>query len=416
MTRLRTLPLLALSILVAPALAEDWPGWLGPRRDGSSTATIKPWKGDLEVVWKKGVGEGHSSPIVAGGKVFLHTKVMEDREAESVTAYDAKTGKVVWTKSYARTKFKSLFGAGPQSTPTVSGGRLYSHGATGLLTCFDTAKAEQLWQVDTQKDFAPPPLTFGAACSPLVEGDNVYVNVGGKGASVVAFAKEDGKVAWQQLDDRASYASGIAFGPRGKRQVAFLTQQGLRGFGAMDGKKLWEYKLVDKLNESSTTPVFVGDTLLASSVTFGMVGLELVPGDDGVKVKELWKNPALTCYFSTPMPVGKEYVYVVAGKLSLLSPPSSTLYCVEVATGKVAWRKDKIGKYHAALMRTGDDKLLMLSDLGELVLIDPDPKGYNELSRTKFAKSDQIWAHPAVSDGLLYYRDERDLYCLRLPE
>ena len=414
MTRLRTLPLLALLLLAAPALAEDWPGWLGPRRDGSSTATIKPWKGDLEVVWKKSVGEGHSSPIVVGGKVFLHTKVQEDREAEAVTAYDAKTGKVAWTKSYPRTKFKSLFGAGPQSTPTVSGGKLYSYGATGLLTCFDVAKGKQLWQADTLKDFAPPALTFGAACSPLVEGDNVYVNVGGKGASVVAFGKEDGKVAWQQLDDRASYSSGIAFGPRGKRQVAFLTQQGLRGFDAKDGKKLWEYKLVDKLNESSTTPVFVGDTLLASSVTFGMVGLKLEPSDDGVTVKQLWKNPALTCYFSTPMPVGKKHVYIVAGKLSFT--PSSTLYCVEVATGKVAWKKDKIGKYHAALMRTGDDKLLMLSDLGELVLIDPDPKEYKELARTKFAKSDQIWAHPAVSGGLLYYRDERDLYCLRLPE
>ena len=114
---LRFIPLFALLLLAVPALAEDWPGWLGPRRDGSSTAVVKPWKGDLEVVWKKRVGEGHSSPIVWKGKVYLHTKVVDD-EAEAVTAYDAKTGKVAWTKSYPRTKFKSLFGAGPQSTPT----------------------------------------------------------------------------------------------------------------------------------------------------------------------------------------------------------------------------------------------------------------------------------------------------------
>ena len=414
MTRLRTLLVLATLFVASAALAEDWPGWLGPRRDGSSTAVIKPWKGDLEVVWKKRVGEGHSSPIVSKGKVYLHTKVQEDREAEQVTAYDTKTGKVVWTTSYPRTKFKSLFGAGPQSTPTVSGGKLYSYGATGLLTCFDAEKGKQLWQADTFKEFAPPPLTFGAASSPLVEGDNVYVNVGGKGASVVAFNKDDGKVAWKQLDDKASYASGIAFGPPGKRQVAFLTQQGLRGFDAKDGKKLWEFELVDKLNESSTTPVFVGKTLLASSVTFGMVGLKLEPSDDGVKVKQVWKNPALTCYFSTPIPVGKKHVYVVAGKLSFT--PTSTLYCVDVETGQPTWQKEKVGKYHAALMRTGDEKLLMLSDLGEMVLIDPDPEGYKELARTKFKKSDQIWAHPAVSGGLLFYRDERDLYCLRLPE
>jgi outer membrane protein assembly factor BamB len=413
MTRLRIVSFIAFCLFVAPALAEDWPGWLGPRRDGTSTATVKPWKGDLEVVWKKRVGEGHSSPVVVGGKVYLFTKLADD-EAEAVTAYDAKTGKPAWTKSYPRTKFKSLFGAGPQSTPVVSGGKLYSYGATGILTCFDAAKGEQLWQADTLKDFAPPPLTFGTACSPLVEGKNVYLNVGAKGASVVAFDKDDGKVAWKKLDDKASYASAIAFGPADKREVVFLTQQGLRGFAAKDGKKLWDYKLVDKLNESSTTPVFAGKTLLASSVTFGMVALELEPGDDGVKVKQAWKNPALTCYFSTPMPVGKEHVYVVAGQLSFT--PSSTLYCVESATGKIAWKRPKVGKYHAALMRTGDDKLLMLSDLGELVMIDPDPKEYKELARSKFANSHQIWAHPAVSGGLLYYRDERDLYCLRLPE
>jgi outer membrane protein assembly factor BamB len=413
MTRLRTLPLVALFILAAPAFAEDWPGWLGPRRDGSSTAKINAWKGDLEVVWKKSVGEGHSSPIVAGGKVFLHTKV-EDAESEAITAYDPKTGKLAWSKSYPRAKFKSLFGAGPQGTPTVSGGKLYSYGATGLLTCFDAGKGTQLWQADTQKEFSPPALTFGTACSPLVEGDAVYVNVGGKGASVVAFGKDDGKVVWQKRDDKASYSSGIAVGPAGKREVVFLTQQGLRGFAAKDGKKLWDFPLVDKLNESSTTPVFVGKTLLGSSVTFGMVALKLVPGDDGVKVEEVWRNPSLTCYFSTPMPVGKKYVYVVAGKLSFT--PTSTLYCVDVATGKVAWKRDKVGKYHAALMRTDDDKLLMLSDLGELVLIDPNPKEYKELARTKFMDSKQIWAYPAVSGGLLYYRDERDLYCLRLPE
>ena len=209
MPRLRFIPLFALLLLAAPALAEDWPGWLGPRRDGSSTAIIKPWKGDLEVVWKKRVGEGHSSPIVWKGKVYLHTKVVDD-EAEAVTAYDAKTGKVAWTTSYPRTKFKSFFGAGPQSTPTISGGKLYSNGATGLLTCFDAEKGKRLWQVDALKDFAPPALFFGVACSPLVEGDNVYVNVGGKGASVVAFGKDDGKVAWQKLDDKASYSSGIA--------------------------------------------------------------------------------------------------------------------------------------------------------------------------------------------------------------
>src|SRR5207244_4312393 len=118
-------PLLLIVLLSVPAAAADWPQWLGPRRDGSSTEKIKPWKGELKVAWKKAVGPGHSSPVVAGGKVFLFTRV-KGKEAEAVTAYDAKTGGELWTRSYPRANFFSPFGTGPQSTPAVAGGKVYS--------------------------------------------------------------------------------------------------------------------------------------------------------------------------------------------------------------------------------------------------------------------------------------------------
>src|SRR4051812_21141424 len=122
--RLRSVLLLLL--LSTPALAGDWPQWLGPRRDGSSPEKIKPWKGNLEVVWKKAVGPGHSSPVIAGGKVFLHTQVKgkgKGKEEEAVTAYDAKTGNQLWSTSYPRVDFSSPFGTGPQATPAVVGGK-----------------------------------------------------------------------------------------------------------------------------------------------------------------------------------------------------------------------------------------------------------------------------------------------------
>src|SRR5436309_3145766 len=191
---LRSLPLLLL--LGASAPAADWPQWLGPNRDGSSPEKVEPWKGDLKVLWRKPVGEGHSSPVVAGGKVFLFTRV-KDKEAEEVTAYDARTGEPVWTKSYERSPFRSLFGAGPQGTPSVVDGKVYTFGATGVLSCCNAADGKNLWRVDTLKTFAADNLRFGAATSPLVEGDLVLVNVGGKGASVVAFKKDSGEVAWK---------------------------------------------------------------------------------------------------------------------------------------------------------------------------------------------------------------------------
>jgi outer membrane protein assembly factor BamB len=408
--RLRSLFLLLL--LTAPAAAEDWPQWLGPRRNGSSTEKVVPWKAAPKVVWRMPAGEGHSSPVVAGGKVFLHTKV-KDKEAEEITAFDADSGKVLWHTPYARAAFKSPFGAGPQATPSVVAGRVYSFGATGVLTCFEADGGKQVWQVDTLKQFVARNLFFGAACSPLVEGDKVLVNVGGKGASVVAFTRDKGEVAWKALDAPASYSSPIAFGKGKQRQVVFLTQLGLVSLRPSDGEVFWQFPLVDKLSESSTTPVHLHDFLLASSVTYGSVGLRLGEKDGKPDATRLWKNDDLTCYFSTPVPVGKDHLYLVTGEANFINP-QSTLRCVEVQTGKELWKEPKVGKYHAALLRTGNDKLLLLSDGGDLVLIDPSPRGYKELARSKVCG--RAWAHPALSGNKLYLRDEKELLCLQVPE
>jgi outer membrane protein assembly factor BamB len=408
MPRLRSIALLLLVVPVARA--EDWPQWLGPRRDGTSAEKVVPWKGPLKVVWRQPVGEAHSSPVVAGGKVYLHTKV-KDKEAEQVAAYDAATGKPLWQAQYDRAKFASPFGAGPQATPAVSDGRVYPFGATGVLSCLDAAKGKELWRVDTLKEYAATNLFFGASCSPLVEGDKVLVNVGGKGASVVAFKKDTGAVAWKRLDDRASYSSPIAFGTGKERQVVFLTQRGLASFAPADGTVFWKFPLVDKLNESSTTPVKVGDLLLASSVTFGSVGLRLEDKGGKPSASQVWKNTDLTCYFATPIPVGLDHVYMVTGALALV--PEATLRCVDAKTGKELWKKPGVGKYHAALLRTGDGKFLLLKDDGELALFDPDPKGYRERSRSKVCGP--TWAHPALSDGRLYLRDEKELLCVEVP-
>jgi outer membrane protein assembly factor BamB len=434
MNRLRVFALVV--VLAAPALAAaaDWPQWLGPRRDGTSSETIKPWT-TLKVVWKKKVGPGHSSPVVAGGKVYLHTRGKDRKEkangkevveqTEELTAYDAASGEQAWSTPYVRGAFFSVFGTGPQATPAVKDGKVYAHGATGMLTCFDAQKGQLLWKVSTKKEFDAPALRFGVACSPLLDGKNVVVDVGGKGASVVAFTQAKGEVVWKletkklikgkSRDDGASYSSGIAVGKGKGRELVFLTQQGLRGLDPADGKQLWEHPLVDGLDESATTPVVAGDLLLASSITTGMTALRLTKGEGKPAAAAVWKNPKLSCYFSTPIPVGKGHVYAVTGTLNFLSP-TSTLHCIETATGKVVWSKPKVGKFHAAMLKTADGKLLMLSDLGELVLIDPDPKGYKALCQSKVGKGEQIWAHPALANGKVYFRDEKELYCLQMPE
>jgi len=186
-------PVLFLLLSCSFAAAQDWPQWLGPNRDGVSSERVLPWKRPPQVIWRQPVGEGNSSPVVSNGRVFLHAKV-RDRDEEEVLALDADSGKELWRTSYPRAAFKSLYGNGPRATPAVAGGRVYTFGITGLLTSFDAAQGKKIWQVDTLQEFSGKNLFFGMSCSPLVHAGQVLVNVGGKGASIVAFDADSGKV------------------------------------------------------------------------------------------------------------------------------------------------------------------------------------------------------------------------------
>lgn len=405
---------LAVLLLVSSvARADDWPQWLGAKRDGSTPEKIAPWKEPLTVLWKQPVGEGNSSPVVVDGKVYLHTRV-KGKLVEQLSAFDAGTGKPLWQTPYERGKFTSLFGNGPRATPAVADGKVYTYGITGLLTCFDADKGTQLWQVDTLKEYKVSNLLFGISCSPLVEGDLVTVMVG-KGATVVALDCGKGAEKWKALADPASYSSPIAIGKGKDRELVFLTGKRLVGLSPVDGKLFWDYPLVDQLFESSTTPVVAGDILFGSSVTFGGVALKLQAGDSGPTAKELWKEPKYTCYFSTPVAVDK-HLYLVTGTNPLTGGKntSATLRCIEAATGKEQWTRGNVGQYHASLVRTANDKLLMLEEAGNLVLLDADPQAYRELARSKICG--KTWAHPAIANGRLYVRDDAgELVCVALP-
>ncbi len=406
---------LAVLLFLGPvAVADEWPQWLGPKRDGSTTDRIAAWQQPVKVLWKQPVSEGHSAAVVAGGRVYLHTRV-KDKAKEQLTAFDAATGEPVWTTSYERSTFGSLFGSGPRGTPAVADGKIYTFGITGLLTCFDVEKGQQVWQVDTLKKYKAGNLFFGASCSPLVEGTLVLVDVGAKGALIVALDRTSGEEKWKALDDKASYSSPIALGQGKDRQVVFLTGARLVGLSPIDGKLFWEHPLVDKLFESSTTPTVAGDVLLGSSVTFGSVALKLEAGTSGPQVKELWQDPKYTCYFSTPVAVGAHF-YLVTGTnpLAKAKTTTATLRCIEAASGKELWTRENVGKYHASLVRTGDGKLLMLEEAGDLVLLEPNTKEYRELARSKICGN--TWAHPAIADGRLYVRDAGELVCVELPK
>lgn len=405
-------PLAFVLVFASLAAASDWPQWLGAKRDASTDEKVAPWTKPLKMAWKVKVGEGHSGPIVADGMVFLHART-PGSDVEELSAFDVKGGDVLWRKSYKRGKFSSIFGNGPRGTPCYEDGRVYSFGVTGLLTCFDAKnKGEVLWQIDTLEDFKASNLYFGVSCSPVIDKEKLLLNVGGKEASIVAFDKMSGKVIWKNLDDKASYASPVVFGKGNERQAVFLTHEGLVAVAVRDGSLLWRFPFKDKLAESSTTPVKVGDMLIASSITRGTVGLKLDHSGAIPKASKVWEKGEITCYFSTPVAVGQDHVFLVAGTPPPALASQATLHCIEVQTGKSLWNRPKVGAYHASLVRTGDDKLLLLEEKGDLVLLESDPKEYRELARSNICG--KTWAHPALADGRLYVRDNGHLYCIEL--
>ena len=401
---MRALPLLLLLASVAPAA--DWPQFLGPNRDSTTPDKIPAWKDKPKELWKKPVGEAHSSPVVANGLVYVFAKV-DKKEAEQLTAFDAKTGDEKWSKSYERAKTNTPFGNGPRGTPTVVGDRVYTYGSTGLLTCWDAKTGDQKWQTDMLKEFSAKNLFFGVSTSPTVVGKVVVVMVGGKGAGIVGVDKETGKAVWQSTDDRASYASPIVVGDKNP-ELVFLTGDHVRSLKADLGKQVWQHPFVDALLESSTTPVKAGDLYVVGSVKSGSIGVRV----KGSEVEEVWKNEKLTCYFSTPVAVG-EYLYMVNGEAKFPGG-TLTLRCVETKSGKVMWEKKDVGTYHAALVKTGDGKLFMHDDKGNIKLLEPNDKEYKELATAKVC--DETWAHPAISDGKVYLRDNKTLYCFQVGE
>jgi outer membrane protein assembly factor BamB len=408
-------------LLICPGFsrAADWPQWLGPKRDGSTTEKVAPWKEKEtpKVLWREKVGQAFSSPVVAGGKVFLHTRGPDkDKEEEAVVAYDAVTGKVLWKDVYERPRFQSVLGTGPRATPTVAGKRLYTIGINGLLSCYDIENGKRLWQVDLYKQFKADLPGFAVCCSPLVVGNRVIVSVGGKGRCVVALHADTGEVQWQALDDAASTSSPVMFtgGQRAKGttpDVVFMTPLRLVGLDPLDGTLRWEHPMVFQPQGTSPTPVALGDKLVASTQAHGAVAVQVGKKDDGLAAQPAWQNKEMKSYFSSGV-AASDLLLLVTNVVEAL--PSATLTCLDAKTGKQVWKKEKVGYFHAGVIRTGDGKLLILNDAGVLTLLEVDAKEAKELARAKVCGGTLV--SPALAGGRLYVRDDKELICLQVGE
>jgi outer membrane protein assembly factor BamB len=395
---------LVLLTAIANVSAADWPQFLGPTRNGVSTETglAKSWpEMGPPVVWEREVGEGFSAPVVSGDTLVLFHRVGDE---EVVEAVDAATGKPRWKFAYP-TKYADAYGKGdgPRSTPLVAGGKVYTLGAEGTLHCLEQKDGKKVWEKSLAKEYELRPTFFGVGTSPLVEGELLLLNVGAKGAGIVAFDRDTGKEVWKATDDEASYSSPVAATIDGVRHVFFFTRTGLVGLDPKDGKvrfsKRWRSRGEASVNAAA--PLVIGDQVfLTASYATGAVLLRVTR--DGVK--EVWSGDrSLSSHYNTP--IEKDgYLYGIDGR----QEQGTRLRCVELKSGTVKWEKERFG---CASMILADGQLIALTEGGDLVLIEPTPEGYREKARAAALRATPCRAEIALADGRLYGRDGKRLVC-----
>jgi len=403
--------LFALGFVALGLQAADWPQYLGPGRDGvyPGEALTRAWPSDgPKVLWRKrNIGVGMSGIVVAKERAILFHEV--DRY-DTIECLDVKTGKTIWENNYA-SSFVAGYGssAGPRATPAIVGGRVYTMGGQGIVVCTDFATGKTIWQVDTQKSYRASDGFFGMACSPLVEGNAVLLNIGGEaGAGIVALDKNSGKLLWKTLDDEASYSSPVMATLHGKPRAVFFTRTGLAvvdpANGKIDFQNRWRAR--NQASVNAAAPLVVGELIfVTSSYNTGALVLRMVGGS----YKKVWSNDtSLSSQYASVMHRGG-FIYGTHGRADV--PPVPALRCVELATGKVRWSVDDFGD---CMMLLSGDQLLALMESGELVLGQVTPAGWREISRAQVVGSGAR-SQPALANGRLYVRSRNQVVCLAVP-
>ncbi len=386
-------------------VAADWPQFLGPTRDGHSpeTGLAREWPtGGPAKLWDAEIGAGFSGPVGAGGKVLLFHRVGDE---EVLQCWNAADGKLQWKYAVA-TAYVDDFGfdEGPRATPSIIDGRVYTFGAEGRLTCISLEDGKKVWDRHLAVDYPFAKGYFGVATSPLVDAKRVYVNIGSKGAGVIALNRDTGKELWKASDDEAGYSSPVIAKLDGLDRLIFLTREGLLVLDPESGKVLHQRRFRARIRESvnAATPLVTGEQIFfTASYNTGALLLDWNKGEP----RDLWQNDnSLSCHYNTPVKVGDQ-LYGIHGR----QESGAELRCIDWATGQVRWTKRGFG---CAALIAADGLLIAVAESGEFVLIEPTPDAYREKSRfaaLETRKPRPVVAPPALADGRLFVRDGKRL-------
>jgi outer membrane protein assembly factor BamB len=387
-----------LAISASCALAQDWPQWRGPNRDGKAGGFTAPqtWPKELTQKWKVTVGLGDATPALVGNKLYVFARQGDD---EVIRCLDAANGKELWQEKYAA---KAVSGAaaqhpGPRSSPAVADGKVLTIGVGGVLSCVDAATGKMLWR---KNDFSGAWPKFFTASSPIVTGGLCIAQLGSESnGGIVAYDLASGDQKWKWTDDGTAYASPDLLTVDGTKMVVTLTAKKIVGLGVADGKLLWEAPFpVQGMSYNAATPIIEGQTVIYAGAGRGTKAVKIEKTADGFAAKELWSNPDNGVQFNSPVLKGGQ-IYGLSQK--------GVVFCLDAKDGKTLWTTELGGRGFGSIVDAGS-VLLALTPKGELAVFEPSDKEYKNLASYKVTET-ETYAYPVAAGNGLFVKEKDSL-------
>lgn len=404
----------SLVVFASAAPAADWPQFLGPDRSGaadeSEKALPEKFPAELETLWSQKLGSGFSGPVIADGTAVLFHR---DGDEVVVEALDAASGKKIWIFK-APTAYRDSMGMsdGPRGTPAIADGRVFAHGADGMVYAVDFKTGKLLWSLDTEAEMKSPQGFFGRACSPLVVGGKVIVTPGGsfkgKPAGVIALDAATGKLLWQSVADEAGYSSPIAYGDPEKPRLLCWMRNELWALESATGKVRRHRRLRSGMDASvnTATPIAIseGDYYISAGYGVGASVWGLEPDEEPFEPGDLGHD-LIESHYSTPV-FSDYHLYGFHDR----QETGQTLRCIDLNEGKLRWESQKLPGGHVILV---GDKLVVVTEQGELWIVKASPEKFQQLHVSQILRSGHR-SPPAFADGVLYARDGEKLVAVRI--
>ncbi len=388
------------AVITSCALAQDWPQWRGPNRDGKVSGFKAPqqWPAELTQKWKITVGLGCATPALVGDKLYAFARQGGD---EVVLCLKASDGRELWQDKYAAQEVTGAAGRhpGPRSSPAVAEGKVITLGVGGVVSCLDAASGKVLWRKDPFPKVVP---RFFTSMSPIVVDGMAIVHLGGQGnGAVIAYDLTSGDEKWRWGGEGPEYASPALLTVAGTKQIVTLAEKSVVGVDTADGKLRWQLPFAPARRAyNAATPIVDGATVIYTGAGRGTFAVKIEKQGDGFAAKELWANADLAPQFNTPVLEG--------GHLYGLSN-SGNLFCIDVRTGQTAWTDDTArGRGGFGAMTAAGSSLLILPSDSTLIVFKPDAKQYSELAH--YTVSDTpTYACPVLAGNNLYVKDEQSI-------